>query len=191
MCESGAEVWCRCSGVGGGGSWAGAWCASWPELAGWCCFVSSVRVIPFGLGNLVPILTPAGGSASFAAALTLWALGEAERCGELIVQHAMDAADAIAPAAALRTAAECCRLAGTHCAALEAESQLSVETAALPPMHARLLATLAAAERRAAEQVSLPRVTRRDRWLTLRARWVTLRACWVTLRDRWVMLRAS
>jgi hypothetical protein len=35
--ESGADGWCRCSGVGGGGRWAGALWPSWSELVVWSC----------------------------------------------------------------------------------------------------------------------------------------------------------
>ena len=35
-----------CQNGDGGGSWAGAWWASWSELVVWCCSVSSVRSSP-------------------------------------------------------------------------------------------------------------------------------------------------
>ena len=57
VCESGAEVWCRCSGVGGGGSWAGAWWASWSETIVWRCLVFSVRSSP-SASNLISIRNP-------------------------------------------------------------------------------------------------------------------------------------
>jgi hypothetical protein len=45
------------TGVGGGGSWAGAWWAGWCQLVVWCCLESSVRSSP-SAGNLVSIQTP-------------------------------------------------------------------------------------------------------------------------------------
>jgi hypothetical protein len=41
VCGPGGVV--PCSGVGGSGSWAGAWWPSWSPLNAWCCLVSSVR----------------------------------------------------------------------------------------------------------------------------------------------------
>jgi len=59
------------------------------------------------------------------------------------------------PGRALRAAAECCRLAETHCDALAEQAALTVAPATLPPLRARLLAALAVTERRAAERVAV------------------------------------
>jgi hypothetical protein len=36
---------CRCSGVGGGVSWAGAWWAGWSDILGWYCLCSVLLLL--------------------------------------------------------------------------------------------------------------------------------------------------
>ena len=55
------EVWCRCSGDGGGGSWAGAWWASGSELVVWCLLSIFSPFIPFGRSNPISILSSTAG----------------------------------------------------------------------------------------------------------------------------------
>jgi hypothetical protein len=53
--------YCRRSGVGGGGSWAGAWWASGSELVVWCLLSIFSPFIPFGRSNPVSILSSTAG----------------------------------------------------------------------------------------------------------------------------------